>query len=317
MLFLYVPIGILVIWSFNNMVYDTRWHGFTTRWYEAFWERSMYDLREWAGDDHPTLQRAADALGANAKPPALKGTPNAVGTQIKTLREGLVNSLFVGSIATALAVVLGTVSAWITFKYKYPLHGALNTLVAVPMIVPEIIMGVSLLMFFGLASPYFEPIGGSMDRAWLSVAHRFTADPYVTNMAHAFDRGFVAIIIAHVTFSFPFVMVTIQARLAGIDPALEEAAMDLGATPATAFRKVIVPYLMPAIISGTLMAFTLSLDDFVVTFFVKDGASETLPIRIYGGVKLPPAMLHVISTIMIGITVVMVMLSELVKRLNR
>lgn len=292
-LFLYVPIGILVLWSFNNMTYDTRWHGFTTRWYEGFWQRSMYDLREWAGDGSPKLQAMTDKLGAAERPDALKGVPNAVRNQIKSLREGLVNSLFVGVIATTLSVILGTISAWITFKYKYPLHSALNTLVAVPMIVPEIIMGVSLLMLIGLAGTLLKPLG------------------------IPFERGFIAIIIAHVTFSFPFVMVTIQARLAGIDPALEEAAMDLGATPAVAFRKVIVPYLMPAIISGTLMAFTLSLDDFVVTFFVKDGASETLPIRIYGGVKLPPAMLHVVSTIMIGITVLMVVLSELIKRVNR
>lgn len=330
LLFLYFPIFILVTWSFNDMDYSTQWNQFTTRWYEAFWAKCTLDMRDWfsevgnrlmlwgagwaawahldgtatwmqdyvkANPGPGWLSRAfiwlLNLAGAESAPEVLKSVPSQVRGQISRLVEGLANSLFVGVISTILSVILGTVSAWITFKYKYPLHNALRTLVAVPMIVPEIIMGVSLLSFITLAGTALGTFGIPI------------------------ERGYLAIIVAHVTFSFPFVMVTIQARLAGIDPALEEAAMDLGATPSVAFRKVIVPYLMPAIISGVLMAFTLSLDDFIVTYFVSDGASETLPIRIYGAVKQRPAMLHVVSTVMIGITLLMVVLSEMIKRLNR
>lgn len=300
-LFLYVPIVILVIWSFNNSDYSTKWNGFTTKWYHAFWMRCLMDLRAWVvGTDGETGAIAGaivgllDWLGAADAKAALSKVPSQVRGQIPRLVDGLSNSLFIGVISTAISVAMGTVGAWLTFKYKYPLRNALNTLVAVPMIVPEIIMGVSMLSFVALASTILGKIG------------------------IPFDRGVIAVIIAHVTFSFPFVMVTIQARLAGIDPALEEAAMDLGATPAVAFRKVIVPYLMPAIVSGTLMAFTLSLDDFIVTYFVSDAASETLPLRMFGQIKYGrPAMLHVVSTIMIGLTVLLVVVAEFIKRVNR
>jgi spermidine/putrescine transport system permease protein len=328
--FLYFPIVILVVWSFNDMDYSTQWNHASTRWYEAFWAQCTLDMHGWFADagnrwlmwlsdsaawlhlggpsrwlagyvrDNPEpgwvgrqFMSLLGWLGADSAKDVLATIPSQVRGQISRLVEGLTRSLFVGVIATGLSVLLGTISAWITFKYKYPFHNALSTLVAVPMIVPEIIMGVSLLSFITIAATLLSSVGIS------------------------FGRGYLAVIIAHITFSFPFVMVTIQARLAGIDPALEEAAMDLGATPSIAFRKVIVPYLMPAIISGMLMAFTLSLDDFIVTYFVSEGGSETLPIRIYGAIKQRPAMLHVVSTVMIGITLVMVVLSELIKRINR
>src|SRR5205823_4709339 len=122
------------------------------------------------------------------------------------------------------------------------------TLVGIPIMMPEIIMGVSLLVLFTtLAVPL----------------------------------GFTTIIVAHVTFCFPFVLVAIQARLAGLDPALEEAALDLGATPWHAFWLVIVPCLRPAILAGALMAFTLSMDEVIVTFFTASPSSATLPLRIF------------------------------------
>ena len=296
-LFLYIPIAVLILWSFNSADYSTQWQGFTTKWYSAFWYRSMLDLRNAIGPaDHGArhaLAGVVDYLGAANAENALRNIPSQVRGQIPQFTAGLINSLFIGVIATAVSVALGTIGAWTTFKYKYPLHSLLNTLVAIPMIVPEIIMGVSLLSFITIASGLLGRVG------------------------IAFDRGYLTVIIAHVTFCFPYVMVTIQARLAGIDPALEEAAMDLGATPAQAFGRVILPYLMPAILGGMLMAFTLSLDDFIVTYFVCDGSSETLPIRIYGAVKGRPPMLHVVSTLLIGVTVFTVALSEGIKRIYR
>jgi spermidine/putrescine transport system permease protein len=299
MVFLYVPILILITWSFNSANNSTKWEGFTLKWYDAFYSRCMLDLQSWIGDEPGGLWKPLSDFvgwaGADRAPEALdpKLIPRRVQGPIPTFVTALTNSLIIGVISTIGAVALGTVSAWLTFKYKFPLHNALNTFVAVPMIVPEIIMGVSLLSFFAISFGVLESMG-------------FTP-----------GLGYATVLIAHITFSFPYVMITIQARLAGIDPALEEAAMDLGATPATAFRKVIIPYLLPAIISGALMAFTLSLDDFIVTYFTYSSASMTLPIAIYGGIKGPPAMLHVVSTIMIVITVLMVLLAEGIKWFSR
>jgi spermidine/putrescine transport system permease protein len=320
-LFLYGPIAVLIVYSFNSGTYGA-WEGYTGKWYAAFWAHCMSDLQHWLGGAGERLfgwmsgslggvgfldrwaasapwwptQKLLDFVGwagADNAAATLKTVPPRIRGQIPRLVEGFSNSLLVGGIATVLSTLLGTISAWITFKYKYPLRRLLTALVAVPMIVPEIIMGVSFLVFISV-------VGGLLQRIGVPLG-----------------RGYLAIIIAHVTFSFPFVMVTIQARLAGIDPALEEAAMDLGATPAQAFRKVIVPYLLPAIVSGVLMAFTLSLDDFIVTYFVSDGASETLPIRIYGQIKYSPPMLHVVSTIMVGLTVALVTAAEIIKRVRR
>jgi spermidine/putrescine transport system permease protein len=286
-LFLYVPIAVLVIWSFNSEKVGSRWSGFTLDWYRAFWASCVLQLKDWTGGAGGEWAQAfLNNLASDRAGRRVVAT-------IPDYVTALFNSLFVGVIATTASVALGTLSAWLTFKYKYPLRNALNTLVAVPMIVPEIIMGVSLLSFFSVVFAGLRSMG--IDA----------------------ELGFTTVIIGHITFAFPFVMVTVQARLAGIDPALEEAAMDLGATPQQAFRMVIVPYLLPAIISGALMAFTLSLDDFVVTFFVNSKDAETLPIRIYGSYKGPPPMLHVVSTIMIGMTVLTVLLAEGLKRVNR
>jgi ABC-type spermidine/putrescine transport system, permease component II len=150
------------------------------------------------------------------------------------------------------------------------------------MIIPEVIMGVSLLMLF---------------------------------VTIGLELGYATIIISHVTFCFPFVLVAVQARLRGLDPSLEEAALDLGATPAGAFRRVLVPYLMPAIVSGALMAFTLSLDELIVTYFTASAATRTLPLEIFGRIKkgLDPT-LNAISTIFILSTVILVLSAEFVRR---
>jgi spermidine/putrescine transport system permease protein len=153
------------------------------------------------------------------------------------------------------------------------------------MVMPEILMGVSLLIFF----------------AALSI-----------------PLGFTTVIIGHVTFCFPFVLVAVQARLRGLDPAMEEAALDLGATPAKAFWLVIVPWLRPAILAGALMAFTLSWDELIVTFFTTSAASATLPIRVFGMAKvgLNP-MLNALSAIVVLVIACVVIFSAYVRKLNR
>jgi len=239
MVFLYLPIAILVAFSFNTSRLNILWEGFTLDWYRAVWR---------------------DAV----------------------LVRSLQNSLYVAGVTTVLSVALGTAGAWLLHRYRFRGVRLWQTLIYVPMLVPEVIMGVSLLILF-------------------VVMH--------------LELGYTSIIISHVTFCFPFVLVAVQARLAGLDPALEEAAMDLGATPAVAFRKVLVPYLMPAIVSGALMSFSLSLDELIVTYFTASAGSRTLPLEIFGRVKkgLDPT-LNAISTIFILFTVVLVVSTELIKR---
>jgi spermidine/putrescine transport system permease protein len=242
MVFFYLPIAILIGFSFNTSRLNIVWEGFTLEWYAAIWR---------------------DAV----------------------LVRSLNNSLIVAAITTVASVVLGTGGAWLLYRYRFPATRLVQTLVFIPMIIPEVIMGVSLLILFVVID---------------------------------LDLGFATIIISHVTFCFPFVMVAVQARLAGLDPSLEEAAMDLGAPPALAFRKVLVPYLMPAIVSGALMSFTLSLDELIVTYFTASAGTRTLPLEIFGRVKkgLDPS-LNAISTVFILSTVLMVIATELLKRRSK
>lgn len=301
LLFLYVPIAVLILWSFNTAAYSGQWEGFTTKWYSALWHRTVLQARDaidpadvgWRHFTRAALDSAGAADADVIRKTFKTSVERKIWDSIPLFIEGMKNSLIVGVVSTAASVLLGTVAAWLTFKYKFPLHRTLATVIAVPIVIPEIIMGVSLLAMFTVVGTLLAKIGFSLEHFMLPV------------------------ILAHVTFSFPYVMVTIQARLAGLDPALEEAAMDLGATPRQAFLKVVVPYLMPAIVGGMLMAFTLSLDDFTVTYFVKDPASLTLPIRIYDARRGPAPMVHVVSSVMVGVTVLMVVASEGVKRLSR
>ena len=242
LVFLYLPILVLVVYSFNASRLNIVWEGFTLKWYEQVWSNAP-------------LMRAAQ------------------------------NSLVVATVTTSVSVVLGTLGAWLLHRYRFTGERAITTLVATPIALPEIIMGVSLLVLFAtLAMPL----------------------------------GLTTVIIAHVTFCFPFVLLVVRARLAGLDPALEEAALDLGATPMRAFWLVIVPSLRPAIIAGALMAFTLSMDEVIVTLFTASPDSATLPLRIFGMAKvgLNP-MLNALSAIFIVATVVIVLFSERLKKLNQ
>jgi spermidine/putrescine transport system permease protein len=239
LLFLYLPIALLVIYSFNTSRLNVQWEGFTFQWYESL-------------------------LGN------------------KTLLDALKNSLIVASFTTVFAVILGTLGAWLLYRYRYPATRTVQTLVFIPMVIPEVIMGISLLALFALVQ---------------------------------YPLGYVTIIIAHTTFCFPFVLVAVQARLSGLDPNLEEAALDLGATPLQAFGLIIVPYLLPAIISGTLMSFTLSLDEYIVTVFTTGPASQTLPIKIFGMAKkgLDPS-LNAVSTLFVAATVLFVLAGEYIRK---
>jgi spermidine/putrescine transport system permease protein len=235
LMFLYLPILVLVGYSFNTSRLNIVWEGFTLRWYQELWH-------------HAPLMRAAQ------------------------------NSLIVATVTTAVSVVLGTLGAWLLHRYRFKGRPAINTLVAVPIALPEIILGVSLLVLFATA---------------------------------AMPLGLTTVIIAHVTFCFPFVLLAVRARLAGLDPSLEEAALDLGATPLRAFWLVIVPGLRPAIIAGALMAFTLSMDEVIVTLFTASPGAATLPLRIFGMAKIGlNPMLNALSAIFVVATVAIVIFFE-------
>jgi spermidine/putrescine transport system permease protein len=195
------------------------------------------------------------------------------------------NSLWVALVATAASLAIGTAGAWLLYRYRFGGHRLIHALVSLPIIMPEIIIGISLLSFFSAIS---VPL------------------------------GYTTIIIAHVTFCFPFVLIAVQARLQGLDPALEEAALDLGATPLRAFWHVILPALRPALVAGGLMAFTLSLDEFVVTFFTSSARSATLPLRIYGLAKIGlNPMLNALSTLLVLVSLAAAVFTSQVRRFAR
>ncbi|HEY5814020.1 MAG TPA: ABC transporter permease subunit [Terrimicrobiaceae bacterium] len=201
----------------------------------------------------------------------------------KALLTAFQNSLIVAFATTILATLLGTIGAWMLYRYEFPFQRAIGFLIFIPMVIPEVLMGASLLAEF---------------------VHLLRI-----------PLGFVTLIIAHTTFCFPFVLVGVQARLQNLDPFLEEAALDLGATPVQAFRHVVVPYLMPSSITGALMAFTLSLDEYIVSVFTTGAQSQTLPLKVYGMAKvgLNPQ-LNALSTIFVIVTITLVLLSELLAR---
>lgn len=195
----------------------------------------------------------------------------------------LQNSLVIATATTLLALIIGTVGAWLLHRYHYRFARGIQTLICIPMIMPEIVMGVSFLILFRVAT---------------------------------LELGFLTVILAHTTFCFPFVLVAVQARLQGLDPAMEEAALDLGASPIQAFWYVILPCLRPAVVSGGLMAFTLSMDELIISFFTASPASKTLPLEVFGKAKvgLNP-MLNALSAIFVLTTVAFVLFTEHLKRL--
>ncbi len=193
------------------------------------------------------------------------------------LREALVNSLLIAVACTLASVVLGTLAAFVLWRFKFPMKGLLDSGLNLPIVVPEICMGVGVLMFFA-------KINWPNDLPWpLSLAQ---------------------ITIAHITFAFPFVAVVVRARLESFNKELESAALDLGASQWRAFMDVIVPHMTPGIVAGALLAFTLSLDDFVITFFASGPGTITFPIKVYSMVRFSVTPeVNAASTIIIVLTV--------------
>jgi spermidine/putrescine transport system permease protein len=237
--FLYAPIVILVVFSFNTSRFVTSWGGFGFRWYGELFQNE------------------------------------AIATALK-------NSLIVALASTLISTVFGTMVALVMERHQFFGKLAFDALLYLPIIIPDIAMAVMLLLFFVMSS------------IQLSLA---------------------TIIIAHVAFNISFVAIVVRARLVGFDRSLEEAAQDLGANELQTFWHVTLPLLLPGILAGALLAFTLSLDDFVITFFTAGVGSTTLPLRIYSMVKLGiTPEINAISTLMLLASMILVLASLLLQR---
>jgi spermidine/putrescine transport system permease protein len=230
--FLYVPLAVVVIFSFNDSMLNAEWVGFTLAWYEKL-----------LGDGE--MLRAAG------------------------------NSLAIAFLSSSISTVLGAMAGIAMHRYRFPW---LPLLVLTPVAMPEILLGVSLLLFF---------------RQVLDLT-----------------LGFFSILVAHITFSIGFVAVIVRARLAGMDEGIFEAARDLGATPWMTFRRVTFPLILPALVAGFLMSFTLSIDDFVITFFVAGVGVTTLPLQIYSMIKVAVTPeVNAVSTLLMALTLTLVLVA--------
>jgi len=239
-IFLYAPIVLLFIFSFNNSRFaSAKWEGFSLRWYGELFQN--------------------EAIGA-----ALK------------------NSLIISLSSTLISVIFGTMVALAMERYSFKGKLAFDALLYLPIIIPDIAMAVMLLLFFVLVK---MPLG------------RYT------------------VIISHIAFNISFVAIVVRARLAQFDESLEEAAQDLYANHWETFRRATLPLLMPGILGGALLAFTLSLDDFVITFFTSGPGATTLPLRIYSMVKLGVTPeINALSSVMLFASFVLVFLSFFLQR---
>ena len=209
--FLYLPIVLLIIYSFNDSRLVTVWGGFSVRWYASAFQN----------------QGLIDAAWVTAR---------------------------VAFLSASVATILGTMAALALTRYTR-FHGRVlfSGMVLAPLVMPEVITGLSLLLLF---------------------------------VAIGLERGFMTVTLAHITFSMCFVAVVVQSRLLSFDRSLEEAAMDLGANPVKTFFQVTLPVILPAIVSGWMLAFTLSLDDLVIASFTSGPGATTLPMKIYSQVRL-------------------------------
>jgi spermidine/putrescine transport system permease protein len=198
----------------------------------------------------------------------------------ESLMTAFGNSLTIALAATILSLILGTMVGILMWRFRFPGKGALEGGLALPIVVPEISMGVAMLVFFAKVLPW--PAGL----------------PWPLNLG--------AIIIAHTSFCFPFVAIVIRARLASFNRQMEEAAKDLGASEWQAMRDVVIPHLKPALVAGALLAFTLSLDDFVITFFTSGPDTITFPVKVYSMARFSPTpAINAASTVLILLTVIL------------
>ena len=235
--FLFAPIIVLVVFSFNHAKSSTDWTGFSTRWYSDLIHNEL-------------------AL------------------------QAFRNTLKVAVTATIISTIIGTLGAFALTRFQFRGRSAYSTLIFISLVMPEIVMAIALTAFF----------------------RRF---------AHV-ELSIYTVMAAHITFCIPFVVVVVKARLTAFDRRLVEAAYDLGATPVQAFLRVVLPLAMPGILAGAMLAFTISLDDVVITSFTSGPGSTTLPLYIFGQLKfgVSPS-INALSTIVLGVALILLTIGGL------
>lgn len=236
---LYIPIIVLIVFSFNESRLNAVWTGFTLDWYGKLLH-----------DDE--------------------------------ILRALTNSLKVAFVSTIVSTMIGTLAAVGMYKYNFKGKSVLDNLLYIPMVIPEIVLGIALLIFF----------------------NRFQI-----------PLGLMTLIIAHATFSIPFVFVTVKSRLAGFDSSIEEAAQDLGANQFKTFFYITLPIILPGVIAGALLSFTLSIDDVITSFFVTGPSTNTFPLQVFSMVKFGVSPeINALSTVMLLITVSIALIGEKFKK---
>lgn len=238
LLFLYLPIIILIIYSFNTSKMNIIFEGFTFNWYKSLFQN-------------------------------------------KELLEALFNTLIIAITSTVISTVIGTIGAVGLNKYNFPFKNLINKLIYIPIVIPEIVLGISLLSVYTL-----------------------------TKM----ELGIFTLILSHIAFSIPFVIVSVRSTLSNTINTYEEAAKDLGASNLRTFFEIIIPSIMPGVISGATLAFTLSLDDVVISYFTSGPGSNTLPLKIYSMIKtgISPDV-NAMSTLMLLVTIIILTSSAIIQ----
>ncbi len=235
-IFLFLPIVILIAYSFNTSKMNIIFEGFTLEWYK-------------------TMLTNTDLL------------------------EAFGNTMIIAITSTVVSTIIGTLGAVGLYKYNFPFKGLINKLIYIPIVIPEIVLGISLLSIYTLMK---------------------------------LELGMPTLILSHIAFSIPFVIVSVRSNLSPLITTYEEAAQDLGANPLNTFFKVTLPAIMPGVISGATLSFTLSLDDVVISYFTAGPGSNTLPLKIYSMIKtgITPDV-NALSTVMLIVTIVLLTISAL------
>ena len=242
--FLFLPILVIILFSFNTSSLNIVFEGFTFDWYKELFNN-------------------------------------------KTLLEALYNTLIVAFVSTIISTIIGTISAYALKKYNFPFKNIILELLYIPIVIPEIVLGISLLAIYTLFK---------------------------------LELGLFTLILAHICFSIPFVIINVRSVLDNMDPNIEKAASDLGASKLKTFFYVVIPTILPGILSGAQLALTLSLDDVVISYFTAGPGSNTLPLHVYSIIKtgVTPDV-HALITIMLLFVFVILTISTIInlKRLRR
>ena len=271
--FLYAPIIVLILYSFNASRANVTFAGFIPKFSERIVMEGSLVKSSPCGPFHWFCELSKNKdVGSAAR-----------------------NTLTVAFVATIVSTVIGTMAALALQRYDFKLKPFSQLSLYIPIVIPEIVMGIGILTLF---SQLFGIINNTLG---LTGASRLSL-------------GLGTVIVSHIAFMVPFVTLVVQARLQGFDKSYEEAAMDLGANEWITFRRITFPMILPGVLSGALLAFTLSLDDFVITFFTNGPGSTTLPIYVYGLLRrIITPQVNALSTVWISIVFIAVLLLQIIQ----